>query len=90
MARAYDLERADTARPGGQKDRTVRETERRRRNTAMGPGSGSDFGDGAIVPATLGAIQIPDQDVTAAFRRIRETARTTEERIELLTIILGE
>lgn len=56
----------------------------------MGPGSGADFGDGAIVPATMSAITIPDQDVTSALRAIRDLSRDQFERIELLTIILGE
>lgn len=56
----------------------------------MGAGSGADFCDGAIVPSTLGATQIPAEDVTMTLRFIRSTARTAEERIELLTIILGE
>lgn len=56
----------------------------------MGVGSGADFCDGAIVPATLGAIQIPDNDVTMTLRYIRDVATSPDERIELLTIILGE
>lgn len=90
MARAYDLERADTARPGGQNDRKTREIERRRRNTAMGAGAGADFCDESLIPAAMVSIQIPAQDITGAFRMIRDTARSTDERIELLTIILGE
>jgi hypothetical protein len=56
----------------------------------MGVGSGADFCDGAIVPATLGAIKIPAEDVTMTLRFIRSTASSREERIELLTMILGE
>jgi hypothetical protein len=56
----------------------------------MGAGSGADFCDGAIVPATLGATKIPAEDVTMTLRYIRSVAHSPEERIELLTIILGE
>lgn len=89
MALQYDLERADTARPGA-RDRQARNMERRRRNTAMGIGSGSDFTDDSIIPTTLGAIQIPAQHVAAAFRQIRKIAKDQNDRIELLTTILGE
>jgi hypothetical protein len=89
MARTYDLERADTARPGA-RERQSRNVERRRRNTAMGIGSGSDFTDESIIPNTLGAITIPAQHVAAAFRHIRKTAKNQNDRVELLTMILGE
>jgi hypothetical protein len=90
MAHAYDLERADTACPGGQNDKRKREIERRRRNTVMGSGAGSDFVDASLVPVTLGATKIPKEDVTHILRYIRNISTSQDERIELLTIILGE
>lgn len=56
----------------------------------MGAGAGADFADESLVPATLGAIKITTTDVTQTLRQIRKTARSQAERIELLTIILGE
>lgn len=56
----------------------------------MGSGAGADFADESLIPATLGAIKIPDYHVTMTFRYIKDVAKDQDERIELLTIILGE
>jgi hypothetical protein len=57
----------------------------------MGSGAGADFADESLIPPTMRAIREDmAPDIAGAFRYIRQTAKDQAERIELLTIILGE
>lgn len=57
----------------------------------MGAGAGADFADESLIPATLGAIRAQmAPDIAAALRWIKKAARTVDERIWMLTTIVGE
>lgn len=90
MAREMDLSQADTAAPA-RRAAVDREIRRRDRATRMGTGGGgNDIGESVHVPASLATTRPTAMDITWTFRYVDRTARNTDDRVELLHMILGE
>jgi hypothetical protein len=70
--------------------KVAREIKRRRLHSLMGPGRNTFEDATNILPATMAAIVTPEHEVTLTLRYLHRTVPDIDERISLLSEILGE